>query len=134
MQVAESLQNLATVLDSQGKLTEANDLLSQSLAIEEKLYGINSIETAVSLNNLGVLLAHLGNLIDSEQLLKRSYEIRYHHYGEFHHLTICAKNNLNYIKNKINSLEDACRDFHVKNYKEICPDDTSTTLFHTSNT
>lgn len=107
------MQNIATILDSQGKLREAGDLLTNALLIEEKIYGKNSIETTVGMNNLGVNLAHLGELELSEALLQRTYEIRCKAYGEYHHLSNCSKANLTYVKNKINSTEDKCRDFHA---------------------
>jgi hypothetical protein len=60
LKVAESMQNLATILDSQGHLREAEDLLEKSLDIQKELAGPNSPEAAVSMNNLGVLCTHLG--------------------------------------------------------------------------
>ena len=107
------MQNIATILDCQGKLREAGDLLTHALLIEEKIYGKNAIETTVGMNNLGVNLAHLGELELSEALLQRTYDIRCKEYGEYHHLTNCSKANLTYVKNKINSSEDKCRDFHA---------------------
>jgi hypothetical protein len=49
------MQNLATILDSQGKLQEAEQLLGDALVIEIELLGDNNVETAVTMNNLGVI-------------------------------------------------------------------------------
>jgi hypothetical protein len=77
------MQNLATVLDAQGRVTEAKDLLGkgykawrsytifllilvlieEALSIQIEQHGENSIETAVTINNLGVLSAHLGETL-----------------------------------------------------------------------
>ena len=113
------MQNIATILDSQGKLREAGNLLTNALLIEEKIYGKTLIETTVGMNNLGVNLAHLGELELSEALLQRTYDIRCKTYGEYHHLSNCSKANLTYVKNKINSSEDNCRDFHATMNSEV---------------
>ena len=88
LKAADLMQNLATVLDGQGRLTEARDLLGipmyvcmyvfmyvyifmhcietvcieEALSIQEESHpGEVSMETAVTLNNLGVVNAHIGN-------------------------------------------------------------------------
>jgi tetratricopeptide (TPR) repeat protein len=100
------MQNLATILDSQGHLCEAEELLEKSLAIQRDIAGENSPESAVSMNNLGVLLAHLGKLERAQKFLESAVTTRILYYGDEHQLTVCVKRNLDYVKNKRKSLAD----------------------------
>jgi tetratricopeptide (TPR) repeat protein len=144
LKVAESMQNLATILDSQGRYAEAESLLSDALLIQVRCvrvsssYQINNssywhqrrelgedhVEIAVTLNNLGVLLAHLGYLQRSEMLLRESVRIRRAVYGEHHHLTLGSEQNLDFVslkRRRFEALEremsDSCenQDHCVKN-------------------
>ncbi len=105
------MQNLATILDSQGKLQEAETLLSDALIIEMDVLGENNVETAVTMNNLGVLNTHLGRLDRAEKLLQQSVDIRRRVYGDHHHLTICASQNVEYVQNKMKTIENIAKDF-----------------------
>ena len=105
------MQNLATILDSQGKLQEAETLLSDALIMEMDVLGENNVETAVTMNNLGVLNTHLGRLDRAEKLLQQSVDIRRRVYGDHHHLTICASQNLEYVQNKMKIIENIAKDF-----------------------
>lgn len=100
IKVAESLQNIATILDFQGHQKEAEELLEQALDIEVELYGSDSVESSVTLNNLAVLCEHLGKLDQSQNLLERCVTIRTNEYGPDHHYTQSVKQNLDYVMNK----------------------------------
>jgi len=54
---AASLNNLASLLQDQGKLDEADPLLRRALGIREKALGAEHPSTATSLNNLALLLS-----------------------------------------------------------------------------
>ena len=72
IKVAESKQNLATILDSQGFLQEAEALLLEALTIYADTLGKSSPEAAVTMNNLAVLLTHLGRLDEAETMLRQT--------------------------------------------------------------
>lgn len=57
LQVAEALQNLATVLDAQGHAREAEELLDQALGIEEE------VRTAISLYTVHVQNCTVHNIL-----------------------------------------------------------------------
>ncbi len=105
------MQNLATILDSQGKFEEAEQLLSDALRIQLLELGENHVEVAVTMNNLGVLCTHLGQLDRAEELLGFSMEIRKNVYGNDHHLTRCARQNLEYVQEKRKTMIALERDF-----------------------
>ena len=74
--VAESYQNIATVMDYEGHLTEAEVLYHQALSIFTEQCGENSLLVALTLNNLGILYNSMGQLDKAEELLKKSLNIR----------------------------------------------------------
>lgn len=100
VKVAESMLNLATILDSRGQLIEAEELLHQALQIYIEKVGEDSPEVAITMNNLGVLVCHLGRLEEAQNLLESACQIRQFFYGEGNQQTVSAKKNLEYIKNK----------------------------------
>ncbi len=53
--VADVLNNLAALYDTQGKYVEAEALYQRSLAIREKALGPEHPDVAISLNNLAFL-------------------------------------------------------------------------------
>jgi tetratricopeptide (TPR) repeat protein len=108
--VAESLQNIATILDFQGHQKEAEKLLEQALDIEVELYGADSVESSVTLNNLAVLCEHLGKLDQAETLLERCVHIRTVEYGLEHHYTQIVKQNLEYVVNKKKAMQPQAMD------------------------
>ena len=105
IKVAESYQNIATILDFQGHQTEAEKLLEQALDIEVELYGTDSVESSVTLNNLAVLCEHLNKLDQAQNLLERCVAIRSSAYGHDHHYTQSVRQNLDYVINKRRSVE-----------------------------
>lgn len=94
------MQNLATIYDSLGRLTMAEQLLTQALDIEKTILGEDNIQVTVSMNNLGLLKAHMGDIKKAIEYLEKTVEIRKKHFGEEHHLTKCAILNLDFTKNK----------------------------------
>ena len=70
---ASSLNNLAALYDSQGKLTEAEPLFRRALEIRERVLGPDHPDTALSLNNLAVLYKAQGKLTEAEPLYRRAW-------------------------------------------------------------
>lgn len=67
----KTLHNLAMVLSSEGKLSEAEQLIRRALAIREQACGKESEDVAVSLNNLAILLYEQERYAEVEEALRR---------------------------------------------------------------
>jgi CHAT domain-containing protein/tetratricopeptide (TPR) repeat protein len=73
--LATSLNNLGSVFQSQGRLTEAEILLREALAMRRRLIKGDHPNLALSLNNLGLLLKDQGRLAEAEPLLRDALAI-----------------------------------------------------------
>jgi tetratricopeptide (TPR) repeat protein len=73
--VAGRLSNLAAVLQSENRLSEAEPLLRRALTIDGKTYGAEHPKIAIRLNNLAKLLQAENRLAEAEPLLHRSVVI-----------------------------------------------------------
>ncbi|MCP9779426.1 CHAT domain-containing protein [Cyanobium sp. To12R1] len=74
--VANSLSNLAFLLNTQGRYAAAEPLYRRSLAIREKALGPDHPEVAWSLNNLALMLNEQGRYGAAEPLYRRSLAIK----------------------------------------------------------
>ena len=91
---ANSLNNLAMVLEAQGRLAEAEPLYRQALAIYQKTLRPEHLTTANSLNNLSTLLQAQGRLAEAEPLLRQALAITQKALGSGHPTTATSLNNL----------------------------------------
>jgi tetratricopeptide (TPR) repeat protein len=94
LDVASSLNDLATVYYNQGRYSEAESLLKRSLSIYEQQLGADHPQTATSLNNLAELYRAQGRYREAEPLYKRSLSIYEKHLGADHPDTAASLNNL----------------------------------------
>jgi tetratricopeptide (TPR) repeat protein len=92
--VAESLNNLAELLDYRGRYAEAEPLHRRGLAIREKVLGPEHPDVAASLNNLAVLLKSQGKYAEAEPLCRRALAIREKVLGSEHPDVAASLNNL----------------------------------------
>jgi tetratricopeptide (TPR) repeat protein len=91
---AESLNNLAVLLQAQGDLTAAQPLFGRALSIRENVFGPDDLNTAESINNVAGLLRAQGNLTDARPLFERALEIREKMVGPQHPDTAASLVNL----------------------------------------
>jgi tetratricopeptide (TPR) repeat protein len=91
---AQSLNDLALLLKTQGDLAAARPLYERALAIREKALGPEHPNTAQSLNNLGLLLKTRGDLAGARPLYERALTICEKASGSDHPDTATALNNL----------------------------------------
>jgi tetratricopeptide (TPR) repeat protein len=91
---AQSLNDLALLLKTQGDLAAARPLYERALAIREKALGPEHPNTAQSLNNLGLLLKTRGDLAAARPLHERALDIREKVLGSEHPDTATSLNNL----------------------------------------
>ena len=93
-EVATSQNNLALLLQAQGKYEEAEPLLRRSLEISKKELGAEHPSVATSLNNLAGLLKDQGKYEEAEPLYRRSLEIKEKVLGTEHPSVATSLNNL----------------------------------------
>jgi tetratricopeptide (TPR) repeat protein len=91
---AESLNNLAHLLQAQGDFAGARPLYERALAIREKTLGPEHPYTAVSLNNLASLLRTQGDLAGARPLYERALAVTEKALGPEHPDTATCLNNL----------------------------------------
>jgi tetratricopeptide (TPR) repeat protein len=91
---AESLNNLAGLLQNQGDVVGARPLYERALAIKEKALGPEHPSTATSLNNLAGLLYNQGDLAGARPLYERALASYEKALGPEHPSTALYLNNL----------------------------------------
>jgi tetratricopeptide (TPR) repeat protein len=92
--VANSLNNLASLLSDQGDYAGARPLYERALAISEKALGPEHPDVANSLNNLAVLLKDQGDYGAARPLYERALAIREQALGPEHRDVANSLNNL----------------------------------------
>jgi tetratricopeptide (TPR) repeat protein len=93
-EVATDLNNLAVLLEAQGKYNEAEPVYRQSLVIMRMVLGEEHPDVTTSLNNLAALLNAQGKYDESIPLLRQSLGIMRKVLGEEHPAVATALNNL----------------------------------------
>ena len=73
--MARDLNNLAILLQSTDRLSEAEPLVRRALEIDEKQYSPDHPRVATRLNNLASLLLATGRISDAEVLARRALRI-----------------------------------------------------------
>jgi tetratricopeptide (TPR) repeat protein len=91
---AQSLNNLALLLQAQGNYVSAKLLFERALAIREQMLGPEHPHTAQSLNNLALLLQAQGDYAPARPLSERALAIREQVLGANHPDTARNLNNL----------------------------------------
>jgi CHAT domain-containing protein len=92
--VAQTLDFLAAVYDSQGRHAEAEALYKRALAIEEKALGADHPVVAAALNDLAIVYEAQGKYADAEGLYQRALAIQEEKLGADHPNVAAALNNL----------------------------------------
>ena len=92
--LANSLNNLALLYESQGRYNDAEPLYLQSLDIWKRQLGDDHPDVATSLNNLAELYRSQGRYNDAEPLYLQSLDIRKRQLGDDHPDVATSLNNL----------------------------------------
>src|SRR5437764_460438 len=74
--IADTLNNLASLYNAQGRLKEAEPLYKRALEMREKALPAGHPDIASSLNSLAVLYQAQGRLAEAEPLYTRALEMR----------------------------------------------------------
>lgn len=122
LEISESLNNLASLLYSKGKLKEAEQLFREALEIRRKLQGQDHLDVATCLNNLAMTVKDLGKYDEAEPMYRQALEIRQKHLGSEHTLVAQSLNNLGmylYRKGELTEAEQLFRDALAMNRKVL---------------
>ena len=104
---ATALNNLAALLQTTNRLSEAEPLMRRALVIDEKSFGPDSPKVATALNNLGQLLQATNRLSEAEPLYRRVIEISEKSLGPAHPNVATSLNNLAALLQATNRLSEA---------------------------
>src|SRR3954471_19247787 len=89
-----SMNNLASVLDSQGRYGEAEPLYRETLQLRREVLGPRHPDTLTSMNNLAGVLDHQGRYREGEPLFRETLQLRREVLGPRHPNTLSSLNNL----------------------------------------
>jgi tetratricopeptide (TPR) repeat protein len=104
---AIALNNFAQLLQATNRFAEAEPLMRQALAIDEKSYGPDHPSVARDLNNLAQLLQDTNRLTEAEPLMRRALAIDEKSYGPDHSSVARDLNNLSVLLLAINRFAEA---------------------------
>ncbi|HEY4415252.1 MAG TPA: tetratricopeptide repeat protein [Verrucomicrobiae bacterium] len=85
---------IGQVLEEVGEHEQAEKMDRSALALNQKLFGSENLDTAASLNNLGLVLWREGKLDEAEQMSLKALAIRRHLLGETNSEVATTINNL----------------------------------------
>jgi primosomal replication protein N len=99
----DSMNNLANVLDSQGKYEEAEAMHQQTLQLKEKVLGKEHPSTPESINNLALVLNHQGKYKEAEVMHRQTLQMIEKVLSKEHPSTVARINIINTLAS-INNL------------------------------
>ena len=102
-----STNNLALVLNSQGKYEEAEKMHRQTLAMEEKVLGAEHPSTLTSTNNLALVLNSQGKYEEAEKMHRQTLAMEEKVLGDEHPSTLTSMNNLAEVLGSQGKYEEA---------------------------
>ncbi|MEL6562295.1 MAG: CHAT domain-containing tetratricopeptide repeat protein, partial [Bacteroidota bacterium] len=77
-----ALQNMASILEKQGDINEAENILLESARIKKKLFGGKNWNYALSMKALGMFYNNVNRFKESKKCLKEAIEIINYNYGD----------------------------------------------------
>jgi tetratricopeptide (TPR) repeat protein len=122
----KALHNLAMVLSSEGKLSEAEQLIRRALAIREQVSGKESEDVAVSLNNLAILLYEQHRYAEAEEALRGVLSIDARILPDDHKERRLSLENYAKVLRKLNNFQEAARVESMGTAYRPSPKDVST--------
>ena len=105
--VASALNSRAVALRQENRLSEAESLYRQALAISEKVFGIDHPSVAAVLGNLGWVLEAANHLAEAEALYRRALQIDEQSFGLEHPRVAKDLNNLGLLLKATNRPSEA---------------------------
>jgi len=105
--VSKLQNNLALLLQDQGKLSEAEPLYREALEESQRSFGDTHPDTLISINNLAMLLQDQGTLDEAEPLLRKALEVKRRTLGDTDPKTLTSINNLGMLFKDQGKLDEA---------------------------
>ena len=102
-----SMNNLALVLNRQGKYEEAEEIHRQTLALRETVLGKEHPNTLGSMNNLALVLNRQGKYEEAEEIHRQTLALKETVLGKEHPDTLTSMNNLALVLNRQGKYEEA---------------------------
>ncbi|RYP10933.1 hypothetical protein DL764_000369 [Monosporascus ibericus] len=103
----DSMNNLANVLDSQGKYEEAEQMHRQALELTEAVLGQEHPSTLNSMNNLALVFRSQGKYEEAEQMHRQALKLKEVVLGREHPSTLNSMNNLANVLDSKGKYEEA---------------------------
>jgi serine/threonine-protein kinase len=107
--LALTLNHLGKTLQAEGKLDEAEAVLTRALSISTAAYGDSHVQVAEAVTNLGAVMFVRGTLDAAEPHFRRALDIRRRILGEDHPLVAAALSNLATLLSRKGDLDGARR-------------------------
>ncbi len=92
-----SISNMGALLQSQGRLAEAEPYFREALEKRRRALGEEHPDTLVSINGMGLLLWSQGRLADAEPYIREALEKSRRALGEEHPTTLGSINNMGFL-------------------------------------
>ena len=106
-QLPEAMQNLASLLESAGRVAEAGPILERLLEIIEARFGPDHSETATCAYNLGLWFKRTGDYSSALPVLERAFAIREEVLGPEHPWTLGTMTSLGSVLRRLNRTQEA---------------------------
>ena len=124
-----SVRDLASILQDQGKLMEAEKMYRRALQGREKILGVESPSTLSSVRDLASILRDQGKLVEAEKMYQRALHVKEKAWGLEHPFTLDTGDKLGNMyrdQGKMNEAEDMYRRALAGKEKILGLVDTST--------
>ena len=105
--VAESMNDLALLLEEHGDYDEAEKLLTDSIAMKHRLFGDKSTEIAAGLDNLAAVMDVKGDLVRAEATYREALAMQRETLGAVHPDVAVTLNNLAFVQSERGNLRGA---------------------------
>ncbi len=103
----DSISNMGSLLQSQGKLVQAEPYFREALEKRRRVLGEEHPETLTAINNMGGLLEAQGKLDQAEPYFREALERRRRVLGEEHPNTLGSINNMGFLLEAQGKLDQA---------------------------
>ena len=126
-----SINNMGSLLQDQGKLSEAEHYIRESLEKSRRVLGEEHLDTLLSISNLSVLLLYEGKLGEAESYVREALEKRRRVLGEDHPDTLISINNLGLLllgQGKLSEAEPYVRESLEKSRRVLGEDHPDTLI------
>jgi len=107
LSTAQAYTNLATVIETEGRLSEAEPLHRKAVGICLRALGEDHTTTADCYNGLGVNLYSQGKPTEASLFFRKALDIRLKRLGESHEASATSYNNLAAVLEEMNRPEEA---------------------------